>query len=88
MTTNSEEQQIVMYGATWCRDCIRTKKYFEENGVSYQWVNIEENPEAVEIVVKINNGMRSVPTIMFPDGSVLVEPSNKALAEKLALQQA
>jgi mycoredoxin len=74
-----------MYGTTWCGDCRRAKKFFDQKGVSYHWIDLEQHPEAVEIVLKHNNGMQSVPTIFFPDGSVLVEPSNQELAQKLAL---
>lgn len=52
-------------------------------GFSYTDIDIEERPEAAEIVTRVNNGRRSVPTIMFPDGSVLVEPSNAELEAKL-----
>ncbi len=78
-----DASQIVMYGTKWCPDCIRAKKILEQNGISYQWIDIEEDKEAVTTVLKINNGHRVVPTIIFPDGSVLIEPSNQALEAKL-----
>jgi mycoredoxin len=67
--------QIVMYTTEYCSDCLRVKKFFEENNVPYERIGLEGNPEATEFVIKINNGFRSVPTIVFPDGSILVEPS-------------
>ena len=85
MASNSIENQIIVYGTTMCRDCIRSKKFLDSNQVSYKWINIEEDEAAVEVVLKLNNGMRSVPTIIFPDGTVMVEPSNQALGAKLAL---
>ena len=78
--------KIIVYSAVWCRDCKRAKKFFGEHRIQYENIDIEQNPEAVEIVKRLNNGMRSVPTILFPDGSILVEPSNAQLAEKLGLR--
>ncbi len=83
---NNQTDQIIIYSTTWCSDCKRAKKFFGEQRVSYTNIDIEEKPEFVAIVEKINDGKRSVPTIVFPDGSVLVEPSNAQLAEKLGLQ--
>lgn len=77
--------KITVYSATWCSDCKRAKKFFGEHRIQYENIDIEQNPEAVAVVEKINHGMRSIPTIIFPDGSVLIEPSNAQLAEKLGL---
>ena len=66
--------QIVMYTTEYCPDCIRAKKFFEMNNIPYLRVGLEGNPEATEFVIQVNKGYRSVPTIVFPDGSVLVEP--------------
>lgn len=73
-----------MYTTTWCSDCRRAKKVFAARGVPYTEINIEEEPEAAEQVKRLNNGMQSVPTIVFADGSILVEPSNPVLEAKLA----
>ncbi len=77
---------IVVYGTTWCPDCKRAKQFFGEHRIPYEWVDIEQDAEAMAYVERVNNGSRSVPTIIFPDGSCLVEPSNAELAEKLNLQ--
>lgn len=77
-------QDIVMYTTTWCGDCRRAKRVFAALGVPYREVDIEEHEEAADFVVSINHGARSVPTIVFPDGSVLVEPSSAVLEAKLA----
>lgn len=76
--------KIIVYSTPWCSDCRRAKRFMDLRGVAYDEVDIERNPEAVDFVEKINRGYRSVPTIVFPDGSILVEPSNAALAEKLS----
>ena len=78
--------QIIVYGTTWCPDCKRAKRFFAEQRVPYVNIDIERDAEAMALVERINRGMRSIPTIVFPDGSILVEPSNAQLAEKLNLQ--
>ena len=74
--------QIVMYTTQFCPDCHRAKKFFEANNIPYLNVQLEGNQEATEFVIQVNNGYRSVPTIIFPDGTVLVEPSWDELKEK------
>lgn len=78
--------QITVYSTVWCPDCKRAKRFFGEQRVPYINIDIEQNPEAMAYVEKVNNGMRIIPTIVFPDGSILVEPSNAELARKLELQ--
>jgi mycoredoxin len=75
--------QIVMYSTRYCSDCLRAKAFFEANNISYIPVSLEGNPDATEFVMKMNNGYRSVPTIVFPDGTVLVEPSWQELKAKV-----
>ena len=77
--------EMVIYGTIWCGDCRRTRSFLDRNQVPYRWINIDADREGEAFVFKINRGNRSVPTIIFPDGSVLVEPSNNLLAEKLGL---
>lgn len=79
-----QERPIVMYSTTWCSDCRRAKRVFEALGVRYQEINIERDAAAAARVSRINDGMLSVPTILFPDGTVLVEPSSAELEAKLA----
>jgi glutaredoxin-like protein len=76
---------IRMYSTSWCGDCRRSKRFLESHQVPFEEINIEEDPQAAQIVLALNHGRRSVPTIVFPDGSVLVEPSNLALASKLGI---
>ncbi|MBL8103456.1 MAG: FAD-dependent oxidoreductase [Anaerolineales bacterium] len=77
---------IRVYGTSWCPDCKRAKKFFAEHRIGYENIDIDEIVDGVSFVESINNGMRIIPTIIFPDGSILVEPSNSQLAEKLGLQ--
>ena len=74
--------QIMMYTTEYCADCLRAKKFFEANEIPYKQIRLENNEEATEFVMQINNGYRSVPTIIFPDGSVLVEPTWEELRQK------
>lgn len=76
-------QKIIVYGTTWCPDCRRAKRLLDQANADYEWINISNHDEARAQVEKLNNGYRSVPTIIFPDGDVLVEPSNAALTQKL-----
>lgn len=59
------------------------KRWLDEHKIAYNYINIEQDDEAAAYVVKINHGNRVVPTIVFPDGSILVEPSARDLAAKL-----
>lgn len=77
---------ITLYGTGWCPDCKRSKQFFGEQRVPYHYVDIDNEPEATTFVENVNKGYRSIPTIVFPDGSVLVEPSNAQLAKKLGMQ--
>lgn len=74
---------IKFYGNSWCGDCKRSRAFLDENEVEYQYIDIEKNDEARKYVEKVNKGMRSVPTIVFEDGTVLVEPSNEELEAKV-----
>jgi len=82
---NLKPSGIMVYSTVWCPDCKRAKQFFGEQRVGYTNVDIEQNKKAMAFVEKINNGMRIIPTIIFPDGEILVEPSNAQLAEKLGL---
>ena len=75
--------QIVMYSTTWCSDCRRAKKFFDKQKVNYIDVDIEEDEKGRDFIMELNDGNRVVPTIVFPDGDVLYEPSTKALKEKV-----
>jgi len=86
---NSDMSETIrMYSTPWCGDCRRAKMIFKSEGISYTEIDISDDAEAIAYVEKINNGLRSVPTIVFPDGTVMVEPSSPDLVNKLrALRQ-
>jgi glutaredoxin-like protein len=84
MCQASEPSEIVVYGTEWCPDCTRSCRVLREHQIPYRRVDIDKDPAGLAFVKKVNRGMRSVPTIVFPDGDVLVEPSDEQLAEKLS----
>lgn len=75
--------EITMYGADWCGDCRRSKRFLDTNSVSYNYIDVETDTSASDKVIEINEGMRSIPVIVFPDGTHLTEPSDSALKAKL-----
>lgn len=84
--TPAETSQITVYGATWCPDCRRSKKFLGEHRIGYLNIDIEQHPEAAAVVERLNQGKRVIPTLVFPDGTHLAEPTNAELAQKLGLQ--
>jgi len=80
------EPKITVYGAYWCPDCRRSKKFLGENFIPFKWVDIEEDKGGEQFVIAKNDGKRIIPTVVFEDGSFLVEPSNADLAKKLNLK--
>ena len=77
---------LTVYGAYWCPDCRRAKKFLGENFIPFNWVDIEQDKAGEEYVLAKNNGKRIIPTVVFKDDSFLVEPSNAELAQKLGLK--
>lgn len=74
---------IRIYLTSWCPDCFRAKAVFRRLKVPFSEIDIDKEQEGNQIVLDHNDGKRIVPTIFFPDGTVLVEPSNMDLSEKL-----
>jgi thioredoxin reductase (NADPH) len=77
---------VTLYGTYWCSDCKRTKRFFGEHRVQYDFVDIDADPEGLAVVERVNNGKHVIPVLVFGDGSTLVEPSNAELAAKLDLK--
>jgi len=80
-----QEANITVYGAPWCPDCRRSKQFLGEQSIPYLWVDIDEDEEGRNRVQALNDGKQIIPTIVFQDGSILVEPSNADLAAKLGI---
>jgi thioredoxin reductase (NADPH) len=81
------DELIKVYGASWCPDCRRAKRFLGDQRVPFEWHDIEIDPDGVRIVQERNNGNNIIPTIVFPDGSHLAEPTNEELAEKVGLER-
>ena len=78
--------EITVYGAPWCPDCKRSKKFLAEHRVPFRWVDVDEDAEGLRFVEKLQKGGRAIPTIVFPEGDPLVEPSDGDLARRLGLK--
>jgi mycoredoxin len=77
------DKTIVMYTTRWCPDCRRAKMTFERMGVTFTNIDVESDENARKLVMAMNHGNCSVPTIMFPDGSHLTEPNTHILEQAL-----
>jgi len=82
------DSTITLYGTLWCGDCKRAKKFLGEQRIHYENIDVEEDADGLAFIERVNGGKQIVPTIVFPDGSILVEPSNAELAAKLDLRTA
>jgi mycoredoxin len=74
---------VTMYSTPWCGYCHRLKAQMDREGIDYQVVDIEADPSAAELVMAVNGGNQTVPTLVFPDGSALTNPSVAQVKEKL-----
>ena len=81
------ERKLRVYGAPWCPDCQRSKQFLIEQRVPYEWHDIDQEEAARDYVQQMNNGKQIIPTIVFADDSILVEPSDAELADKLGIQR-
>jgi glutaredoxin-like protein len=77
------KDQIVMYGADWCGDCRRSKRLLEELSVEYTLIDVDADLSAADKVIEINGGAKSIPVLVFQDGTHLTEPSDNDLKAKL-----
>lgn len=75
---------LTMYSTPWCGYCHRLKSQLDREGIAYEVVDIEQDPEAAKFVMGVNGGNQTVPTMRFADGSALTNPSIVQLKEHLA----
>jgi len=76
--------QLIMYTTPWCGFCRNLKKQLARDGIEMAEVDIEQDPAAAEFVMSVNGGNQTVPTIVLPDGTTLVNPSTAQVRERLA----
>jgi mycoredoxin len=74
---------LTMYSTSWCGYCRRLKRQLDEAGIPYQEIDIEQDPTAEQRVREANNGNATVPTVVFPDGTVMTNPSLRQVTEKV-----
>jgi thioredoxin reductase (NADPH) len=79
------DPKVTVYGAPWCPDCRQSKQFISEQRVMYNWVDIDQDEKGSEYVQQVNDGKQIIPTIVFEDGSILVEPTNAEPASKLGI---
>ena len=75
---------VTMYTTTWCGYCVRLKKLMQREGIEYAEVDIEVDHSAADVVMAANGGNRTVPTLVFPDGTALTNPSIDQVKDRLA----
>ena len=75
--------QLIMYTTPWCGFCRNLKKQLARTGIEMTEVDIEQDPAAADFVMSVNGGFQTVPTVVFPDGSALTNPSAAAVKERL-----
>ena len=66
---------VTMYTTDWCGYCVRLKKLMQREGIDFAEVNIEQDEKAADLVMQANGGNRTVPTLLFTDGTALTNPS-------------
>ncbi len=77
-------QRVTMYTTQWCGFCRRLKSQLAREGIEVAEVDIERDPAAADYVMSVNGGMQTVPTVVFPDGAALTNPSAALVRERLA----
>jgi len=82
--TPPEAGTITMYSTTWCGYCRRLKTQLDREGIGYTEVDIEQVPDAAAYVREVNNGNQTVPTVLFPDGTAVTNPSIAEVRTRLA----
>ena len=84
VTQAAVNDRPIMYTTAWCGFCVRLKRQLERAGIGVTEVDIELNPAAATAVERVNNGDQTVPTLVFADGSALINPSMRQVAAKLS----
>ena len=76
-------EQMTIYSTPWCGYCHRLMKQLDREGVGYATVDIEQDPASADFVMSVNGGNQTVPTVVFPDGSAMTNPSLAEVKAKL-----
>ena len=76
-------QRVTMYTTPWCGFCRRLKRHLAREGIEVAEIDIERDPAAADYVMSVNGGTQTVPTVVFPDGTALTNPSAAQVRERL-----
>ncbi|GAA4970114.1 glutaredoxin family protein [Kineococcus glutinatus] len=87
MQEHTAEEQLVVYGAGWCPDVRRSRALLDATGTTYRYVDVEQDAAATELMRRLQGGRRRIPTLVWPDGGHLVEPSDERLRAELAARR-
>jgi mycoredoxin len=79
--------EIKVYGADWCGDCFRAKRMLDRTGTKYEWIDVDADAAAKAEAIRLS-GRRNIPVIVFPEGDVLVEPTDPELEQALLRRSA
>ena len=83
MSNSSPSLFIIIYGTRWCPDCIRVKNFLKERGLLFEEINIENDPDSEDLVIRVNHGKRKVPTLKIGERYFACSPFR---AEELAAE--
>ncbi|HLZ37066.1 MAG TPA: mycoredoxin [Mycobacteriales bacterium] len=75
--------RVTMFTTPWCGYCVWLKRQLERAGIAYDEVDIEQNPDAEHVVARVNGGSRTVPTVLFPDGTAATNPSLAEIEDRM-----
>jgi len=76
-------QPLTMYTTPWCGYCKRLKRQLAADGIEMTEIDIEQDQAAADFVMSVNGGFQTVPTVVFPDGSALTNPSAATVKARL-----
>src|SRR5579859_217570 len=82
---STDNPVMTVYGAPWCPHCKRVKKFLAAQRVRYTFVDIDDNPKAIDKLKELQDGGQIIPTVVYPDGTHEVNPSDEALARRIGL---
>jgi thioredoxin reductase (NADPH) len=85
MISDNDEPVMTVYGAAWCPHCKRVKKFLAGHRVRYTYIDIDTDPEAIGRLKELQDGGQIIPTVVYPDGTHEVNPSNEALGRRIGL---
>lgn len=77
---------LKIYTTSWCGDCKRSKAWLNAHEIIFEEIDVEKDKKAMEYIQKINAGLKSVPVLIFEDGTILIEPTSQQLSEKLKIK--